>query len=376
MIESQKVSEILKQNLQNSFHSFRLDLLPGDASNRRYYRLYLDNGEGSTLIMMELSDPENFKASEEKISGQASPVKELPFINIQKFLAKKNVGVPKIFHYEIPDGLLFLEDLGDLTLAQVIQGASVTETEAFYRSAIDELIRLQAGGNENGKEACIAFGRFFDIPLLMWEFDHFLEYGVEAGSQKRIKDSDRAKIRNYFHQISKKLSVEPQCLTHRDYHSRNLMVHQKRIRVIDFQDALIGPYVYDIASLLRDSYVSLPEPCIDSLLTYYLERRRETGWPSVAPNAFREIFDLMSVQRNLKAAGRFIYIDRVKKNPRFLPFVAPTLKNVRRNLLDTRPLRLFFISYNPLLRNSRIYESNDFGRGPGNTPSAPDGPLS
>ena len=102
--------------------------------------------------------------------------------------------------------------------------------------------------------------------------------------------------------------------------------------MLEFQDALLGPTTYDLASLLRDAYVELDESFINDLFDYYLDKIAEHR--PVTPNraALRRLFDLTSIQRNLKAAGRFIYIDRVKENPKFLDDVPRTLGYVRRNL--------------------------------------------
>jgi aminoglycoside/choline kinase family phosphotransferase len=225
-----------------------------------------------------------------------------------------------------------LEDLGDATLEVVLRDQTIEAWGQFYRRAIDELLSIQIRESKKQDGRCIAFGRAFDVPLLMWEFDHFLEYGIEARHGKAIPEPDRSRIRVLFQEISERLAKEPRCLTHRDYHSRNLVVQGDRIRVLDFQDALMGPYQYDLASLLRDSYVTLPEGLVDSLIDYYLNRREALEGVPIDHDYFREIFDLMSIQRNLKAAGRFVYIDRVKHNPLFLPYVAPTLGYVKRNL--------------------------------------------
>jgi hypothetical protein len=222
--------------------------------------------------------------------------------------------------------------------------------ESLYLKAVDELLRLQSCGSDPSQGSCLAFERVFDTPLLMWEFDHFLEFGIEARIGMKIKNSDREKIRGFFFQISDQLSQEPRCFTHRDFHSRNLMIHQSRVRVIDFQDALQGPCLYDLASLLRDSYVSLPNDLIQQLLDYFLKRKEESSKPILDPLHFRERFDLMSIQRNLKAAGRFIYISEVKKNPRFIPFVAPTLGYVKENLCRYPSLTPLFQLLKPYIR--------------------------
>jgi aminoglycoside/choline kinase family phosphotransferase len=166
----------------------------------------------------------------------------------------------------------------------------------------------------------------------MWEFDHFLEYGVEAYKKKRIVPEDRSRVRGVFEKIAQCLAAEPRYFTHRDYHSRNLMIQKKMVRVLDFQDALMGPAQYDLASLLRDSYIALPENLIEELLGYYIDQKQILEGVEVNRQRFVKLFYWMSIQRNLKAAGRFVYIDAVKHNPNYLPFILPTLGYVRNSL--------------------------------------------
>jgi N-acetylmuramate 1-kinase len=200
---------------------------------------------------------------------------------------------------------------------------------------------------------CLAFHRSFDVPLLMWEFDHFLEYGIVARQGKPMCSEDWTAIRGEFEKISEHLAGQPRVFTHRDYHSRNLMVDGLRLGVIDFQDALMGPATYDLASLLRDAYIALDEPLVDQLVNYYLDQLAEHRQVWTNREAFRRLFDLTSIQRNLKAAGRFVYIDRVKGNPKFLADIPRVLGYVKRNLQrypELAPLRKHLTPYVPELQ--------------------------
>ncbi len=315
--------------INNGFVS--IDKIKGDASNRSYYRISFDQNK-HTMILMELAEPEAFKKAEEKVAVSAIPVTELPYINILNHLAKCNVDVPKLFHYEKEKGLLFLEDLGDETLHERIERAGINPCMQYYKNAINELIKIHACATRIKDNGCIAFGRAFDTALLMWEFDHFIEYGIEGAKAMKIPDNDRKTIRDIFYSISDKLAKEPRVFTHRDFHSRNLMIHNDKISVLDFQDALMGPCQYDLASLLRDSYVALPEEMIDELIEYYISKKEAIDGAKIDKNNFRELFDLMSIQRNLKAAGRFAYINSVKKNNFYLQFIPQTLGYVKMNL--------------------------------------------
>lgn len=169
-------------------------------------------------------------------------------------------------------------------------------------------------------------------------------------------DHEKA-IREGFHAIADLIASQPFVFTHRDYHSRNLMVYGTRLGVIDFQDALMGPATYDLASLLRDSYLALDESIIDEMIDRYITGMCEGLDPMTQErmlmtdrSGFRRVFDFTSIQRNLKAAGRFVYIDQVKGNPKFLPDIPRTLDYVRCNLEkypDLEPLRTSLMPYIP-----------------------------
>lgn len=352
MINDSDILRLLKQSAGISAGSLRVVPLAGDASNRTYSRVFLTGGDGpSTVILMELAEPEAFKASEEAVSASSRPILELPYVNILRYLEGCGAGVPRLLGYDQTLGFLLIEDLGDVTLQQHIVSLSETEREAIYRAAIDEMFRIRRCGPLGQRGGCVAFGRAFDVPLYMWEFDHFIEYGIEARSGKPMPPGDRDALREIFHRISERLAKEPPGFTHRDYHSRNLMIHENRIRVLDFQDALLGPAEYDLASLLRDSYVELSDEFVDRCLEYTL-RARTPGASETRSDDFRRLFDRAALQRNLKAAGRFVYIDRVKHKDAYLPYVAPTLGKVRRTLernADLHPLRSLLARYVPEL---------------------------
>jgi len=306
--------------------------LAGDASNRRYFRIELTGGVPRSVILMQLAEPEAFKQSEEAVSGAAHQVAELPFLNILSHLSKAGVSVPRLYHYDPAAGLLYLEDFGDIPLSEACRGASAADMEARYTQAVDALVHMQTTATSAADSNCLAFHRRFDVALLMWEFDHFLEYGIVTRQGKPMCADDYLPIRSEFEKIAELLAGQPHVFVHRDYHSRNLMVDGERLGIIDFQDALMGPATYDLASLLRDAYIELDEALIDRLIDRYLDRlpTRQQAWTN--RETFRRLFDFTSIQRNLKAAGRFVYIDRVKGNPKFLADIPRVLNYVKRNL--------------------------------------------
>jgi aminoglycoside/choline kinase family phosphotransferase len=306
--------------------------LAGDASNRRYFRAAVAGGPPHAVIVMQLAEPEGFKQSEEAVSGSTHQITELPFINIMSHLTKANVPVPALHYYDQSVGLLYLEDFGDMTLAEAVSKVDAQSVKSRYKQALDVLVHMQISATTPADPSCLAFHRSFDVSLLMWEFDHFLEYGIVARRGRPLPDEDAMVIRREFSGIAELLAGQPRVFTHRDYHSRNLMVDGPRLGVIDFQDALLGPATYDLASLLRDAYIQLDEALVDDLVGYYLDQLADRRFVWTNRAAFRRLFDLTSIQRNLKAAGRFVYIDRVKGNPKFLADVPRVLSYVKRNL--------------------------------------------
>ena len=309
--------------------------LPGDASSRRYYRVLLRGIDApSSLMVMRLAAGSGLPISSEELAVFAEELQELPFLNVHRFLDRIGVRVPKIYGQSKADGLLFLEDLGDTPLWDRVQGLSGDVVIAWYKKAIDELLRLQITGTENRDDACYAFRQRFDEKLYLWEFEHFIEWGLEKRPGAKITPKMVAAMRKTFGAIARMLDRQPSYLSHRDYHSWNLMIHGGAICVIDFQDALLAPAQYDLASLLNDRItdaVILPE-IEHRLVEYYLENFNELTGRALSRAEFFEIYRLSAIQRDLKVVGRFYFLDLVKGKPGYMQFVPPTLRRLQRNL--------------------------------------------
>lgn len=306
---------------------FRLIPLLGDASDRRYYRLLLAApAEGITsMVLMRLAQPYT--------DG------ELPFVNIQRYLEAKEIPVPRIFCHDAVRGFLLLEDLGNMTLETALQGASREQTVEWYRHALDILITLQNPETPLPRESCLAFRLAFDVDKLMWEMDFFVTHMLKGMRGQTLPSTVEAALRGQLWKLTAILARQARVLTHRDYHSRNLMLHEGRLRVIDFQDARLGPCQYDLASLLCDSYVVLPSDLREKLFTYYLDRKAEADGQPIDRGEFALIYDYMCLQRNLKALGTFAFQTVVKGNTRYLPSIAPTIRYVQEHLARHPELR-------------------------------------
>jgi aminoglycoside/choline kinase family phosphotransferase len=309
-----------------------LAALAGDASSRRYYRVNL-SGTPSSVIVMELPGGSVLPLSSEELAVFKEPLKELPFLNMHRFLTRTGVRVPRLYGQSTEAGLLFLEDLGDVALWDKVQGLPASAVLYWYRKAIDELLLLQIRGTRERDDSCIAFQQRFDFRLYIWEFDHFLEYGLEKRPGTKISQTQLQQLRNAFVEIARRLDSLPPCLNHRDYHSWNLMIHDNQVVMIDFQDALLAPPQYDLASLLNDRITdSVIQPDLENeLLSHYLDRKIEIEEKPINRDEFVDMYLLSAIQRDLKVVGRFYYLDVVKGKTAYKKFIPPTLRRLKRN---------------------------------------------
>lgn len=317
------MNEILKKILVSYLH-IKADIreikkLHGDASYRTYYRMTLV--DGSSYIVMEM--PKGKASASEEITNYQGPHDELPFINVARYLESHRVPVPKIYHYDSENRLMILEDLGDDLMARRVENADDSARIEWYKKAIDLLVSLQQKTKNSGASECVALKRSFDATLLNWEFDHFLEYGIEARLGHRMNPAELKIFNDETRAITAQIEKMPYGFTHRDFQSRNIIVSGGKLSLIDFQDALLGPYIYDLVALTRDSYVKLSDAILENLVKYYSEKSGRDFDKVLAD------FSLVTVQRKLKDAGRFVYIDRVKGNPDFLKYIPTSLEYVK-----------------------------------------------
>ena len=310
--------------------------LKGDASTRSYYRLRVKDPSRSgladdaprSLIVMRL--PESDFVSDEAMKG-TSP-KELPFLNVQRMLKKRGVPVPEVYLDNSSHRIVFLEDLGDETFEVRLKKQDRGARIHLYKRAVDLLTQLHKSVDSPDTE-CIAYNRKFDRELLLWELEHFREWGVEA-LRGELRATDRAFFDRIFSRIVSRLEEMPQGFMHRDFQSRNLMWvprgQKEKLVIIDFQDAMIGPRPYDLVALLCDSYVDLDLDLQEEMVNYY---RSQMGLSGSDGSDFHHSFWLVALHRKLKDAGRFVFIDRVRKNPEFLRFYPQSLRYVGRALV-------------------------------------------
>jgi N-acetylmuramate 1-kinase len=304
---------------------FALDPIAGGASPRRFLRVTL--GERRAIVM--LVPPETPDVAFARERGRP-----WPFLEVRALLAAAGVRVPAILAEACEAGLLLVEDLG-ATLAEHL-AAHPGDREPLYRQAVLELARAQANLAQLPENSVVRL-RQFDQSLYRSELEHFWEWAVAA----RRVEAARAPFQRALDFLLDELGALPRAFTHRDYQSRNLLVtaapgardasgaNAGALGWIDFQDALLGPRAYDLVALLCDSYQPFDWAFVERLLDDYARAR---SLDAADRAALGREFDLLTVQRKLKDAGRFVFIHEQRGDPSFLPFVAPTLAIVENAL--------------------------------------------
>jgi hypothetical protein len=255
-------------------------------------------------------------------------------VNLHRFLKRLGLGVPELYYDGSKRGFLLLEDIGDTALRDAAQEASPSEVERLYRLAIDELLLLQTEGTRRPDPACLAFRQRFDERLFRWEFEHFIEFGLERREGVPLAPAEAKELRAVFTDIARRLDEQPSYLNHRDYHSWNLFWHGGRIRVIDFQDALLAPAPYDLATLLndRDTPDVVGASLERALVEYYRAGwQRRTGSLPGGDDVW-EVYNLALLQKAHKVVGRFYYLELVKGKRGYRRYIPPTLATIGRAL--------------------------------------------
>ena len=289
--------------------------LTGDASDRRYFRILVRDEAPQVLAVHP--GPIDFDA--------------LPFVNVSRLLSQMPVPVPRILGHSNELGIIALQDLGDVTLQAHLGAASPAQHAALYRQAVNFIDTLQRRGAELASASYVPYGIAFDVEKLTWELQFFTKHFLEAYRGAQITAAARDALAAEYAAIAGELAGEPRVLCHRDYHSRNLMLHDGSLYIIDFQDARMGPDTYDLVSLLRDSYVDFTEAQVDALMAFFLALR--DGRPTRSdPAEFRRRFDLMALQRNLKALGTFGFQTTSRHNTVYIQYIPRTLTFARANL--------------------------------------------
>jgi len=293
-----------------------IQLLTGDGSQREFYRLSFDNDW--TLIAVVPSDDQK-QARQEAVSSW----------NIGKHLYSRDIPVPKPYGFDSVTGLVLFEDLGDVLLYDhVKEKAGNDDSSLFetYQQVVRVLVHMQISGRDG-----------FD-PSWCWQTKHYdrdLMLERESGYFLKALCTDffglvpeRKKLWDEFDDIADHAAQAPaDFFLHRDFQSRNIMIMNNKVRIIDFQGGRFGPLGYDLASLLLDPYIGLTSTLQNALVSEYIKVLDE--YISYDPDLFRQEYYFLSLQRNLQILGAFAFLSKERKKDFFRPFIRPALKSLQ-----------------------------------------------
>lgn len=254
-----------------------LEVVSGDASFRRYFRQYTENGS--------------------YICVDAPPEKENsePFVRIANAWYEQGINVPQVIKADLEQGFMLLSDLGDQLLFPLLNDASV---EGLYHQCFDGIIQIQQSKLDLP---------LYDAALLDREMALFTDWYLGAHLGYELSPQESTLLKSTFETLRESALGQIQVPVHRDFHSRNIMVTEDdSLGIIDFQDAVLGPLTYDLVSLLRDCYVAWPHEQVQQLAQDYFAKAREQGIVgAISDEQLMLWFDWMGIQRHLKAVGIF-----------------------------------------------------------------------
>jgi N-acetylmuramate 1-kinase len=288
--------------------------LTPDASTRVYFRVPWKRGTAVAAVYPEAFD--------EMVQ---------PYLDVSRLFLDCALPVPEVYAVDGTSGIILQEDLGDNQLCQVFETASDDEREALLEKAIEIISRIQGATARAFERDSISCRLAFDEAKLSWELNFFFDHYFGSLRHESLTHGQAAELQSELNDIAAELSACPRVLCHRDYHSANLLVDKRgQIRIVDHQDARMGPASYDLVSLLMDRQPKPPSlGDVRAHRLYFLESRRKQGLAAIDPDDFCREFRLMTIQRGLKAIGTFSYQTAVCGRGEFYEkHIQPTLSIV------------------------------------------------
>lgn len=288
--------------------------LTPDASTREYFRISWERTTAIAAVYPEPFDPEFH-----------------PYLDVTRLFRSADLPVPAIYEVAAERGIIIQEDLGDQQLRLFFESASEEDCEEYQERAISLIARIQAATQKAYEAKSIASRLAFDEAKLAWELGFFLEHFFGSLRGETLSHGEAAELKTELNDIAAELAARPRVLCHRDYHSSNLIVDQKKgLRIVDHQDARMGPVSYDLVSLLLDRQPEPPSLAeVRAQRLFFIEERRRSGLDSLDPDEFAREFRLMTVQRGLKAIGTFSYQTAVcGRGKTYAQFIRPTFLTV------------------------------------------------
>ncbi|MCR9204716.1 MAG: phosphotransferase [Halobacteriovoraceae bacterium] len=295
--------------------------LTGDASSRRYFRV--DSTTGSYVVCLQ----------------QTKDSEKDTFLEMQSILESSNIRVPRVFDHDLSKGYILEEDLGDRTLLKHLSGLKNQKEEILaYEKALGELIKIHAIDKSDFSSAPFS-SLFFDEEKLFSETMFTVKHLITGLFNQKLTVGQEKVFQGSFKGICKTLASQKMVPCHRDYHSRNIMMVDEDVIVIDFQDARMGIPQYDLASLLEDCYYKISRQNKHDLKIQYWENFLKKKGIQESKEEFLELYDLMTIQRVFKALGSFAYIYALRGDVRYLKYIGYAFEKLRDVLFRYDELR-------------------------------------
>lgn len=300
--------------------------IAGDASTRRFFRVASKGGVAGhpTAVLMVHGEP-------------LAP--DSPIFSNHRILSEVGAPVPALLARDEPRGLVLVEDFGDLTLQRhLLQSATdgdpdrwMAVARPYYSQACDLIALMQTRAPAAIRPGDFAARSALDRERFLFELGHFDKHYLRGLRGVSPTATEERALSEFYEALADACDALPRVYCHRDYQSRNLMVRPAhRLGLVDFQDARMGPYTYDAASLLRDSSIDLESALVSEMLD---RLTRPIANPlAVGGEEFRRDFDLMALQRNIKDLGTFGFMATVRGRGDYLDYVPRTQSSIRRTM--------------------------------------------
>ena len=288
---------------------YKLKKISGDASFREFYRIQKDFK--SSIIVF---------AKKDKFKNLVT------YSAVNKILNTNGILAPKLLNNFTNENIIEITDLGKTSFYNFIKNKK--NKLSNYKKLIDIIIKMQKiklKKEYNFKSNQIKFEKYNSYNLHKESdlfFDWYLKYLFTKKKSKQMK----IKIRKELNRLYKRLKLRNNCFTHRDFHASNVMISGKKFGLIDSQDAIIGNPLYDVASLIDDVRIKIPQKTKEKLFNYYLKKTR------FKKKDLKNDFDILSVQRNLKILGIFVRLHVRDKKSNYLKFLPYTWKLIEMRL--------------------------------------------
>lgn len=322
-------SKSVREEKVSALSEIQIEKLTGDASSRAYFRI--KGKEGSFVACLDQS----------LIS--LKKIEDVDFLAAQKVLLRSKVSVPKILHVDFTKGYVLQEDLGDITFLKTLSLVETKEEEfKHYKAAIDELVKIHTISLSDLK-GTVFKARAFDTEKLMFEVDFTITHLIDGLFDLSLEEERKKKVRANFRKIVEDIALQERVLTHRDFHSRNIMNKESKLKVIDFQDMRMGIPQYDLVSLLEDCYYKIDDENKNQLKKYYWEEAKKNGVLKKGTNYewedFLKFYNKMAIQRTFKALGSFAYIYKKREDIRYLKYIGYSYEQLKSFMFTDREFR-------------------------------------